>query len=140
MAKDDAFDPRFDPAFQPGYSAPPARAPKPERTEVDSPAKAALERRAEVVVTDEDEEQAPRGRANPFLIALAAVALLLIIGGLGAIQQVRTIFAAQDIAVDLDYVSLNMLIFGAPLSIALGVATGVGVLFMYAIDWRRRAR
>jgi len=142
VAKDDAFDPRFDPAFQPGYQAPVKAAPaKPAREE--SPAKVALQRRTEQAVTTtaptaESEETHERPKPNPFLLALAAVALLLIVGGVSAVQQVRGIFAAEDIAVDLDYVSLNMLIFAAPISIALGIATGIGVLFMYAIDWRRR--
>lgn len=144
MASDD-FDPRFDPAFQPGYVPSPDAAPaRPPRS--DPPAQAALDRRTErataVTVTEEsDEQKVPeRGRVNPFLLALAAIALLLIVGGVSAIQQVRGIFDAEDISVDLDYVSLNMLIFAAPLAIALGVATGIGVLFMFAVDWRRRHR
>lgn len=142
MAKDDDFDPRFDPAFQPGYQAPVTAAPvKPLRD--GSPAQVALQKRTEQAVVapvatgDVDEGPVSR-RPNPFLLALAAVSLLLIVGGVGAIQQVRGIFAAEDIAVDLDYVSLHMLIYAAPLSVALGVATGIGVLFLYAIDWRKR--
>lgn len=142
MAKDDDFDPRFDPAFQPGYQPPVTAAPtRPVRDA--APAQAALQKRTEqavvapAVVGEGDESPVGR-RPNPFLLALAAVSLLLIVGGVGAIQQVRGIFAAEDIAVDLDYVSLHMLIYAAPLSVALGVATGIGVLFLYAIDWRKR--
>ena len=93
MAKDDDFDPRFDPAFQPGYQAPVTAAPaKPQRD--GSPARVALQKRTEQAVvapvaTGDVEEASVSRRPNPFLLALAAASLLLIVGGVGAIQQVR---------------------------------------------------
>ena len=138
MAKE-PFDPRFDPAFQPGFEAPVAAPSKRDS----SPARVALEQRTEarVPVLDEDsaEEHVPGPRRpNPFLIALGAISVALIAGGLGAVQSVKGIFTSENISVDLDYISLNMLIFAAPLAIALGVATGIGVLFIYAVDYKKR--
>ena len=138
MAKE-PFDPRFDPAFQPGFEAPATPAPKRDS----SPARVALEQRTEArvpVLSDDDETvvEAPSRRPNPFLIALGAISVALIAGGLGAVQSVRGIFTTENISVDLDYISLNMLIFAAPLAIALGVATGIGVIFIYAIDYKKR--
>ena len=138
MAKE-PFDPRFDPAFQPGFEAPATPAPKRDA----SPARVALEQRTEArePLLDGDDDtlvEAPSRRPNPFLIALGAISVALIAGGLGAVQSVRGIFTTENISVDLDYISLNMLIFAAPLAIALGVATGIGVIFIYAIDYKRR--
>ena len=139
MAKD-TFDPRFDPAFQPGFEAPSTPAPKRDS----SPARVALEQRTEaarVPVLEQDAEDdavETRRRPNPFLIALGAISVALIAGGLGAVQSVKGIFTTENISVDLDYISLNMLIFAAPLAIALGVATGIGVIFVYAIDFKKR--
>ena len=138
MAKEQ-FDPRFDPAFQPGFEAPATQAARRDA----SPARVALEQRTEArvpVIGDEaeDEQQGPSRRPNPFLIALGAISVALIAGGLGAVQSVKGIFTSENISVDLDYISLNMLIFAAPLAIALGVATGIGVLFIYAVDYKKR--
>lgn len=139
MAKE-PFDPRFDPAFQPGFEAPVTPVASPSRR---SPAQVALEQRTEAripVLSDEDDAVAEvhSRRPNPFLIALGAISIALIAGGLGAVQSVKGIFTSENISVDLDYISLNMLIFAAPLAIALGVATGIGVLFIYAIDFKKR--
>jgi uncharacterized membrane protein YcjF (UPF0283 family) len=132
----DRFDPRFDPAFQPGYEAKPkGRAPKSS-----NPAKAALESaRDEVVVApDEVEAEAPtRQRANPFLIALTAISFALIAGGLATSQWIRSLYQQGDIRLDLDYFSLDSLKIAAPLAVALGIAIGAGVLFVYAVRWNK---
>ena len=144
MAKD-TFDPRFDPAFQPGFDGGTVQVSRPKTTRPASPAQAALEKRSasaeEPVVAEPDAEVEPvetSRRPNPFLIALAAVSVALIAGGLGAAQSVRGLFTTENISVDLDYISLEMIKFAAPLAVALGIATGIGVLFIYAIDWKKR--
>jgi len=147
MAKDgrDTFDPRFNPAYQPGFDGAVA-VPAVRKNRDASPAEAALAQRAEVAERatstsspdDEDEPVEHRRRPNPFLLALIAVSLALIAGGLGAAQSVRSLFDTENISVELDYISLEMVKIAAPLAVALGVAIGAGVLFIYAIDWKKR--
>ena len=142
----DTFDPRFDPAFQPGFDGAVVAAPSSRKSRDASPAQAALAQRSEVAdrptqtsSPDADEEPAEsrRPRANPFLLALLAMSFALIAGGLGAAQSVRAIFDTENISVELDYISLEMVKVAAPLAVALGVAIGAGVLFVYAIDWKK---
>jgi hypothetical protein len=133
----DSFDPRFDPAFQPGFE--PVVTPKKSRSS--NPAKAALEAaRDEVLVepNDADDSEAPaRAKANPFLVALSAISVALIAGGLGTSQWIRSLFLEDDIRLDLDFFSLDTLKIAAPLAVALGIAIGAGVLFVYAVRWNK---
>ena len=135
----DTFDPRFDPAFQPGFdgSAGQAKAPKSS-----NPAKAALEAaRSEAVAApeaDDDVESVPRARANPFLVALTVISVALIAGGFGTSQWIRSLFLEDDIRLDLDFFSLDTLKIAAPLAVALGIAIGAGVLFVYAVRWNKK--
>lgn len=131
----DSFDPRFDPAFQPGFEPEPAKATKPASQ---SPAKAALEAvREEAAVAPDGAEAPTRAKVNPFLAALTVISVLLIAGGLGTSQWIRSLFLEDDIRLDLDYFSLDTLKIAAPLAVALGIAIGAGVLFVYAIRWNR---
>jgi hypothetical protein len=82
--------------------------------------------------------EAPSG-VNPFVIALAVVSVALVAGGVWGVQAAREPFLRTDAAVDVDYSGLQMLMTFAPMSIALGLATAVGILFLYAVRWRRRA-
>lgn len=134
----DSFDPRFDPAFQPGFE-PEVVAPKKSRSS--NPAKAALEAaRDEVLVApseNDESEAAGRAKANPFLVALSAISVALIAGGLGTSQWIRSLFLEDDIRLDLDFFSLDTLKIAAPLAVALGIAIGAGVLFVYAVRWNK---
>ena len=132
----DSFDPRFDPAFQPGFEATAAKVKKPRSS---NPAKAALEAaREEIVVTaTEAPETAPRAKANPFLVVLTAISVILIAGGLATSQWIRSLFEDEDIRLDLDFFSLDSLKIAAPLAVSLGIAIGAGVLFVYAIRWNK---
>ena len=85
MSKD-SFDPRFDPAFQPGFEAKAPKAKVPRAARPASPAQAALEaareHAAEVASAEgggEDEQESRR--PNPFLVALGALSVALITGG-----------------------------------------------------------
>lgn len=134
----DNFDPRFDPAFQPGFDAAPAKAKKPVSQ---SPAQAALEAarvQAESAPVGESEGEAPKRHVNPFLAVLTTISVLLIAGGLGTSQWIRSLFREDDIRLDLDYFSLDILKIASPLAVALGIAIGAGVLFVYAIRWKPR--
>jgi hypothetical protein len=132
----ESFDPRFDPAFQPGFEGTVAKVKRPKTT---NPAKAALEAaRDEAEVTPDVVETAPRPKANPFLVALTAISVVLIAGGLGTSQWIRSLFLEEDIRLDLDFFTLDTLKIAAPLAVALGIAIGAGVLFVYAIRWNKR--
>lgn len=151
-ADDDRFDPRFDPAFQRGYSGPlPTAAPAPAKPIVESPQRTPPVQQHRIVdappaprgvLRDDDEhddpEEAPR-RANPFLIALGAVAVLLVGGGLYLVSRMRDLFASTQGQSDFDFVTLQVLIVGAPVLIGTGLLTGIGVLFVYAVRWGRPA-
>jgi hypothetical protein len=52
------------------------------------------------------------------------------------VQAAREPFLNTDAAVNVDYSGLQMLMTFAPMAIALGIATAVGILFVYAIRWR----
>ena len=147
----DNFDPRFDPAFQPGFDGGVDAVPTARKSRESTPAQAALDRRSETVervpaapspapspTAEAEDEPEHRRRPNPFLLVLIAISIALIAGGLSAAQSVRALFDTENISVELDYISLEMVKVAAPLAVALGVAIGAGVLFVYAIDWKKR--
>ena len=82
------------------------------------------------------DEQPPR--ANPFLIALGVVAAALVAAGVWGIQAAREPFLGTDVASNVDYVGLQILQLIAPVAVALGVATGIGILFVFAVGWQKR--
>ena len=148
MSDDRDFDPRFDPAFQRGYegvadappkasrATPPAARPAElastgERPTTVEPGRADSTRPNETARPDEP----PPRRTNPFIIVLLAVSVLLIGGGLYLVVRMRDLFANTQSSTDFDFVTLQVLIGAAPIAIGLGVATGIGVLFSYAIKW-----
>lgn len=138
------FDPRFDPAFQRGFrggtqhAAPaPARpretaaAPLPDREPTPTVQQLAQEQQFQ----DDAGEDAPRRGANPFLIALGALSILLILAGVTLLTRLESLFADSQSA--FGFVVLQSLIFAAPIAIGLGAATGIGVLFVFAVRWGR---
>lgn len=155
------LDPRFDPAFQRGYdgvmpsgssstppatampSSPPPAAPPstpepralPREDAGASPAAPATSPRTlltpDAFVVDE-----PR-RLNPWLITLGVVSIALTLGGLLLITRLRDLFADTQNSAEFDYVVLQSLIIGAPILVGLGLATGIGLLFVLAA---RRSR
>ena len=153
MSDDARFDPRFDPAFQPGYAGPIASelpAPQP----VSAPAVAAAPPTAlsaapppamsAVAVPIPDlptAEPADGRRVNPFVIGLGVVSIVLMLGGGYLITLLQQMFAAsQGSQTTFDYATFQALVYGAPLLIALGVATAIGILFVSAVRWWRLQR
>ena len=136
----DSFDPRFDPAFQPGFEvkSPKSRAAKSRPV---SPAQAALESAREHAeakpIGEPETDEVESRRPNPFLLALGALSVVLIAGGLASSQWVRAQFMQEDIRLNLDYFSMDALKIAIPLSVALGVAIGAGVLFVFALRWKK---
>jgi hypothetical protein len=144
VSDDRDFDPRFDAAFQRGYQGvvdaapkatrpapPPARAIEPDVAPVEPPSAP-----APVLEKADAEDAGPRG-ANPFLIALGIAALLLIGGGVYVATRLPALYAATQNSTNFDFVTLQVLIAAAPLSIALGVGTVIGLLFVLALRWGR---
>lgn len=147
----DQFDPRFNPAFQRGYDGPspePASADRigrPTRSvepvPVAMPRQPVAERDSDHSVDDRFIESEVHGerRRNPFLIALGIIAAVLVGGGLLLVSRLRDLFEDTQSSSNFDFVTLQVLTATAPLLITLGLATGIGVLFVYAID-RQRGR
>lgn len=157
------FDPRFDPAFQPGYDgareafasrlpvgAPPVAADRSVAApEIESdpavstgigPASAGAptsspEPTLHAVDFPESgsEEDAPPSR-NRYLIALGALAVALLVGGIVLIGFVRTIF--DNRTEDLDYVTVQLLLVSGP--IAIGLAIAIGASFLVILGLRSR--
>ena len=146
MSDDARFDPRFDPAFQPGYEGPIAAVTPAARQRPPAAAPVALPQVAPVsapaaaqtpAVPAVEEDTAPRG-VNPFLIALGVVAVVLVGGGLYLISRMKDLFADTQSSSTFDYVTLQVMLYAAPLLLVLGLATGVGLLFVFALRWGRR--
>jgi hypothetical protein len=79
-----------------------------------------------------------RLRGNPFLIAALVLAVALIGGGVLIGSRIDAWY--DDVRPGgIGYNVLNMLVMGAPLAVALGVATIIGVLFLFAVRWRGRS-
>lgn len=167
MSDDRRFDPRFDPAFQPGYTGPiatPGTSRKPVIADPPQPFVGppfagqplagqplagqpfAGPKTRPVIAEDPfdphgaelDDEARPR-RVNPFLIVLAAVAVVLVGGGLYLVSRLRDLFeSTQSISNGYDYITVQVLTFTAPLLIVLGLATAVALLVIFALRWDRR--
>jgi hypothetical protein len=157
---DDDFDPRFDPAFQRGFEKAPASTRPFDGDDRRGVAPRVIEQRP---VAREHYAAAPIGlppvadpapvqtgqtdaaalddqppRPNPFLIALGVVAVALVAAGVWGIQAAREPFLGTDVASNVDYVGLQILQLIAPVAVALGVATGIGILFVFAVGWQKR--
>lgn len=144
------IDPRFDPAFQRGFegsvtttrrrSLPGVPPVVPAQQQVPV---APVVTPAPVVVTqapvipEEIEEPAPRG-VNPFIAGLWVIAAVLILAGGYLAQWARATFLTDSLSTDIDYVTIEIVKYGAPLLIVLGLATAIGLLFVHAIAWRKR--
>jgi hypothetical protein len=153
-ARSDDFDPRFDPAFQRGFDgaevpdaprvvqrdvrrASPVRPPEPTAGTAPLPPSGTGTASADPQPSDAAAPDSPP-RRNPFLIALGVVSVALVAAGVWGIQAARAPFLATDTASSVDFVGLQILQFVSPVSIALGVATAIGILFVYAVGWQNR--
>jgi hypothetical protein len=82
---------------------------------------------------------APPLHRNPFVIGLALVSVLLVVAGIWGVQAARDPFLRTDVAINTDFVGLQILATIAPVSIVLGIATAIGIGFLFAVDWQRRS-
>lgn len=150
MSDDGEFDPRFNPAFQRGYDGPIPDASAPARETPTPAARAVASEPAPLPRLEPQPEQdrdyddrfiesevaGPR-RVNPFLLVLGAVSALLVGGGLLLVLRLRDLFEDTQSSSSFDFVTLQVLTAAAPLVICLGLATGIGVLFVFAVRWNR---
>jgi hypothetical protein len=75
---------------------------------------------------------------NPFLIVLGIVAVILVAVGIWLFMQAGVAFNSRAIRSQGDYTSLQATLTVAPFISLLGVATAIGVVFVFAARWRRR--
>ena len=145
MSDDARFDPRFDPAFQPGYAGPIASE-QPAARPVQAPAvtaapPTALPNASAPVPESMTDETAADGRVNPFIVALGVVSLVLVLSGFALISLLQQMFeASQGSQTNFDYATFQALVYGAPFLMVLGIATAIGILFIFAVRWWRLQR
>lgn len=131
MSDDRGFDPRYDPAFQRGWDAPEV-----EERAAATPAPVA----DRIVVAPESTplvEEVERGGVNPFLVALGALSVLLVAAGVWMASRVSDGYLQQGPSTQVDYAILQVLMIASPLTVLLGVLTAIGMLFVFAVRWRR---
>jgi hypothetical protein len=80
--------------------------------------------------TPEDEPEA-RG-ATPFVIALAVIGAVLILAGLAGATFATTVFST-NLTSTISYVTVLLVISGSAVSIGVGVATLIGIVFLFAL-------
>jgi len=125
---------------------PPPAQPVPENSDRRPPESAASETApAELPSATLDAEQQPAapgaesapGR-NPFLLILGVVAVILVGVGIWLFMQAGAGFNSREVRSQGDYFSLSATIQVAPFISLLGVATAIGVVFVFAAKWRKR--
>jgi hypothetical protein len=75
---------------------------------------------------------------NPFYLAAAALAVLLIVGGAVWLNQGFAAIADDRTSTTVGYYAAMAMSFGAPLVIGIGVLIIAGLLFVLARGWRPR--
>jgi hypothetical protein len=101
-----------------------------------------------VVVVDRDDETDPEPEPevaldsspsrNPFLLFLGIIAIALVAAGIWLFVRSGDAFNSKEVRSQGDYMSLTATIQMAPFIALLGGATAIGVLFVFAVKWRRR--
>jgi hypothetical protein len=93
---------------------------------------------AAVTVISDEFEGVEAARRNPFLVVLAIVAVVLVALGIWLFMRSGAAFNSTEIKSQGDYMTLTATIETAPFIALLGVATAIGVLFVFASRWRKR--
>jgi hypothetical protein len=165
MADDDeSIDPRFDPAFQRGFEGtvgvtprrppvgtpsvlpaqqtvrPTASSPAAARPPVPSYATQPVATEHEPLETSFDQAEAepaqPR-RLNPYVIALAVIGVVFIVAGIAGAQFANGVYASDTLTSAVSFSTVLLVISGSAVSIGLGVATLIGIVFLFALRYRR---
>jgi hypothetical protein len=98
---------------------------------------APLEQEVEPDVETESVPDLAAGR-NPFLLILGVVAVVLVAAGIWLFARSGAAFNSREVRSQGDYMSLDATIHTAPFIALLGAATAIGVLFVFAVRWRKR--
>ena len=96
-----------------------------------------LRRRSEAEPVERYDAPPVTLRTNPFLIAVLLIAIALIGGGVLIASRLDVWY--EEVPTGPGFFLLQSLQFGAPLAVALGIATIIGVLFLFALRWRGRS-
>jgi hypothetical protein len=132
------IDPRFNPAYQPGFD--PSK-----HSPVAAMAPAAVPLVEDEPVSVDQPDPAPAAitavrRRNPVLIALWVLSALFVASGIYGLQLIGdrvAVLGDNGGFGGADYYLLQSYVILAPLLIALGLATAVGTLFVFAVRWRK---
>jgi hypothetical protein len=74
---------------------------------------------------------------NPFIVALCVIAVALLVAGIAIFARTSQAFNDPgNVRSQGDYESLSTTLAAAPMLVLLGVATAIGVLFVFAVRWR----
>lgn len=88
----------------------------------------------------DDQPYRPRGTRglvrNPFVVALMALGVLLLIGGIAWFNLSRAMVSAT-VTSELDYWLLQTSVVGAPIIFAAGAVVAAALLVMFARAWER---
>lgn len=116
MATDNrGVDPRFDPAFQRGYTLDP-----------------------ELPVGEAALSTVPSLRGNPWVVVLWILSTGMVAAGIWALWQAQAMLEDQDgDSLASNYVYPGILYGVSPWLIAVGLASLVATVFLYAVRWRR---
>jgi hypothetical protein len=136
------LDPRFDPAFQRGFDPSiPIEESTPDPAGTLAPVVAApapsidAETGGDTAVDPEPDASLSR---NPFLLFLGIISIALIAVGIWLFVRSGGAFNSKGVRTQGDYLSLDATIHAAPFIAMLGVATAIGILFVFAVRWQRR--
>jgi len=91
-----------------------------------------------VVIAAEPAASARDLTRNPFYLAVAALAVLLIVGGAVWLNQGFAAIADGRAASDVGFYAASTMAVGAPLLMGIGILIVAGLLFVLARGWRPR--
>jgi uncharacterized membrane protein YidH (DUF202 family) len=93
---------------------------------------------ADHAISDEIGESDSGTGRNPFLLFIGIIAVALIAAGIWLFVSSGDAFNSKEVRSQGDYMSLTATIQMAPFLSLLGGATAIGLLFVFAVRWRRR--
>jgi hypothetical protein len=85
---------------------------------------------------ESDQDSSPS--RNPFLLFLLVIAVALVAAGVWLFVRSGDAFNSSEVPSQGDFMALDSTIHMAPFIALLGAATAIGVLFVFASNWRPR--
>lgn len=120
-------------------SASPSRAEREEaaRAQLRASAEAASTASAAPAATADDAVPRRDIRRNPFLWAVVVIGALLIVAGIGLLQDLGRQLTDTGTGTGANYLQLQFEMTGGPMAIALGIAAIVAVILVHGVEWQR---